>query len=125
MTPNSLFSRLVLLGVIFGGSLVLALLIGAYSALVHQLDKRAADQLRGKATQLQHVLSDWKGPSDLKLNEHRISDLLIGHEELQVAIAHAVDGKPIVLSAPSAQETLEQARNGGAGSGPFEWRSKS
>ena len=80
-------------------SAALSLLIGTlaaasgYWALARQLDSRLASELQGKAALVRHVLSEIDRVDALPDNGHRFGDLLIGHDELHLALSDARSGR--------------------------------
>ena len=62
-----------------------AIMVGLY-ALSKQLDTRAADELRGKRDLLVHIVSEMASPESIEQYRHRFKDLLIGHDDLHLAL---------------------------------------
>lgn len=93
-------------------SAVLALLVGAlaagsgYWALSRQLDKRLVDELAGKAELVRHVLSEIPRLDEVPSNGHRFGDVLIGHDELHLAITDAQSGRVLAGSSRVASQSL-------------------
>ena len=79
----------VLLGLIVSG---LAAGLG-YWALARELDSRVANELAGRQNLLLHVLSELAGINNIPASGHRFADLLIGHDDLHLAIVDPRDGR--------------------------------
>ena len=85
--PASLASRIALASALFGLIVVGGAIVVGYLALSQQLDARSAAELRGKKDLALHVLSEIPSPARIDENRHRFGDLLIGHDELHLALA--------------------------------------
>ena len=82
----SLSARLAAISGAIGVIVVaLAAAIG-YFALSQQLDARAFLELQGKRELLRHILSEIESTEKIPDNGHRFGDLLIGHDDLHLAI---------------------------------------
>lgn len=108
-------------------SAVFALLIGAlvagsgYWALSRQLDKRLLDDLAGKSELVRHVLSEVERVDEVPSNGHRFGDLLIGHDELHLAMTDAETGR--LLAGVSGVAARSLARLGPlAGAATWRWQ---
>lgn len=108
---NSLAARIALTSAFFG--LVIsggAIVMGFYS-LSLQLEERAVDELKGKRELLIHLLSEMPSPEAVLQNKHRLGDLLIGHDDLHLAIVNPENGEivssfsDIALQSVSAMNT--------------------
>lgn len=82
-----------------------AIVIGFY-ALAHQLDTRSTADLLGKRDLLKHVLSEIPSLEAVSTNRHRFGDLLIGHDDLHLALADFGTGKSILSFSPIAQQSI-------------------
>lgn len=88
----SLSARLAAISGAIGVIVVaLAAAIG-YFALSQQLDARALLELTGKRELLRHILSEIDSPERVPDSGHRFGDLLIGHDDLHLAIFRAENG---------------------------------
>ena len=88
----SLAARLAVISGAIGVVVVtLAAAIG-YFALSQQLDSRALLELQGKRDLLRHVLSEIESAEKVPDNGHRFGDLLIGHDDLHLAIVDFGNG---------------------------------
>lgn len=102
----SLAARIALASAFFGllvagGAIVLGL-----HALAQQLEARAAAELRGKRDLLQHLLAEIPSPAAIEQSRHRFGDLLIGHDDLHLALADPRSGKVVGSFSPLAQDSL-------------------
>lgn len=79
-----------------------------YWALSRQLDARLEAELDGKRRLLLHLLSEMPDIQAIAAHGHRFGDLLIGHNELHLAVVDPADGR--VLASFSAVATQSAAR---------------
>ena len=92
LSPGQLGNRLSLsarIAAISGAIGVLVVTMAAavgYFALSQQLDRRTFLQLQGKRELVQHVLSEIGSAEKVPDNANRFGDLLIGHDDLHLAI---------------------------------------
>ncbi len=92
LSPGQLGNRLSLsarIAVISGAIGVLVVTLAAavgYFALSQQLDRRTFLELQGKRELVQHVISEIGSAEKVPDNAHRFGDLLIGHDDLHLAI---------------------------------------
>ena len=99
---NSLATRIALASAFFGFLTTgCAIVVGLY-ALSHQLDARSSAELLGKRDLLMHVLSEIPSLEAVELNKHRFGDLLIGHDDLHLALVSPVSGKILASFSPIA-----------------------
>lgn len=82
-----------------------AIVIGFY-ALAHQLDDRSTVELLGKRDLLTHVLSEIPSPETVGSNQHRFGDLLIGHDDLHLALVDPASGQTILSFSSIAKQSL-------------------
>lgn len=82
-----------------------AIVIGFY-ALAHQLDARSSVELLGKRDLLEHVLSEIPSQESISRNKHRFGDLLIGHDDLHLALADSSTGQSILSFSRIAEQSL-------------------
>ena len=92
LSPGQLGNRLSLsarIAAISGAIGILVVTLAAavgYFALSQQLDRRTFLELQGKREIVQHVISEIGSAEKVPDNAHRFGDLLIGHDDLHLAI---------------------------------------
>ena len=104
-TRASLAARIALASALFG--LVLsggAIGVGWWS-LSRQLDQRSEQELRGKRDLLLHVLSELPDIQSVAQSTHRFEDLLIGHEDLHLALVDPATGNLVASFSALARES--------------------
>lgn len=82
-----------------------AIVVGFY-ALTQQLDARSEAELLGKRDLLLHVLSEIPSPEAINQNKHRFDDLLIGHDDLHLALVDPASGQSVASFSPIAQQSV-------------------
>lgn len=90
-------------------------------SLSMQLAAREQEELAGKAELFSHVLAGMGSPTEIRENEHRFSEVLIGHGDLRAAILEPA-GRPVLVLAsfPWPEELIDRAARGEpAGGGAF------
>lgn len=123
MTRRTLPATLALWVALLGGLLV-ALTTGfAYWTLAHELEKQDRDHLSGKFEQVKHALAEMPDVKAVRLDPHRLADILIGHSELHIVISDAAAQEPILTFGAFAKESLGSARR--AGDGFVAWQTSS
>ncbi|MBA3772760.1 MAG: heavy metal sensor histidine kinase [Ramlibacter sp.] len=90
--------RIALASALFGLVVVGGALVVGYIALSQQLDVRSSAELQGKRDLLLHVLSEIPSPATIRDNRHRFGDLLIGHDELHLALIDPAANATFVFS---------------------------
>lgn len=103
---NSLAMRIALASALFGLILTGGATVTGFYALSQQLDTRAAEALKGKRDLLLHVLSEMPSPEAIAQNQHRFGDLLIGHDDLHLALSDLATGQPVASFSPTAQQSV-------------------
>ena len=103
---NSLAMRIALASVFFGLILIGGATVTGFYALSRQLDTRAAEELKGKRDLLVHILSGIPAPEAIVQNQHRFGDLLIGHDDLHLALTDPATGQPVASFSPTAQQSV-------------------
>lgn len=111
----SLAVRLAGISAVIGVLVVtLAAAIG-YFALSQQLAERTLLELQGKRDLVSHVLSAIDSVEKVSDNAHRFGDLLIGHDDLHLAIVEFGKDIPLVsFSQPALQSIVCCANNANA-----------
>ncbi len=87
--------------IITGGAIVVGL-----SALTQQLDARSATELLGKRDLLLHVLYEIPSPEAINQYKHRFGDLLIGHDDLHLALVDPASGQSVASFSRIAQQSV-------------------
>lgn len=82
-----------------------AIAVGFY-ALAHQLDTRSMADLLGKRDLLKHILSEIPSLEAVSSNQHRFGDLLIGHDDLHLALVDFSTGQSILSFSPIAEQSM-------------------
>ena len=103
---NSLAVRIALASAFVGLLLTGGATVTGFCALSQQLDARAAEELKGKRDLLLHVLSEMPSPEAIAQNQHRFGDLLIGHDDLHLALSDPATGQPVASFSPTAQQSV-------------------
>ena len=87
MKPASLSMRLGLSVALMGAALVVLLAMLAYLALSHELASAARSSLQGKLEQIEHrLVEDSITRAELGQEPHGLLDLVLGHDNLNLAI---------------------------------------
>ena len=82
----SLSARIAAISGVIGVLVVTMAAAVGYFALSQQLDRRTFLELQGKREIVQHVISEIGSAEKVPDNAHRFGDLLIGHDDLHLAI---------------------------------------
>ena len=86
MKPASLSLRLGLTVSILGAVLVVFLAILAFFALTHELNALSRDSLAQKMEQVEHSLSLYADPAEIRSAPHILLDQVMGHDNLTLTI---------------------------------------
>jgi two-component system heavy metal sensor histidine kinase CusS len=97
---------IALASALFGLILTGGAIVTGFYALSQQLDARAAQELKGKRDLLLHVLSEMPSPEAIAQNQHRFGDLLIGHDDLHLALSDPTTGQPVMNFSSTAQQSV-------------------
>lgn len=103
---KSMAMRIALASCLFGFLVTGGVIVFGFYALAHQLDVRSSGELLGKRDLLEHVLSKIPSQESISLNTHRFGDLLIGHDDLHLALADSSTGQNILSSSKVAEQSL-------------------
>ena len=115
MTPLSVRGRLAEMPLavriaaftaLFGLLVVGAASVSGYRALARQLDARVAAELAGKRDLVRHVLSEIAGVEQVADNGHRFTDLLIGHDDLHLAVVEPQSGRVLASFSSAARASV-------------------
>lgn len=122
MKPASLSMRLGLSVALMGAALVVLLAALAYFSLTHELAAMAKSSLSGKLEQIQHrLIEDAITSDDIAKQPHGLLDLVLGHDNLQLAIyERGPDGK-MLLSISNRSAAPKPASEGAVGILYHEW----
>lgn len=85
--------RIAVFTALFGLLVVGAASVSGYRALARQLDMRVAAELAGKRELVRHVLSEIAAVEQVVDSAHRFTDLLIGHNDLHLAVVEPQSGR--------------------------------
>ena len=123
MKPGSLSLRLaVWVGAL--GTLLVCTVIGySYLALVQQLDSLSREHLSGKLKQVQHALVEEPYVGTINAGTSRLIDLLIGHDDLHLAVSRPGSGVALASFSAIARESLPLARGETGQDSYINWRS--
>lgn len=103
---NSLVARIALASAFFGLLITGAAIVVGFYALTYQLDARSSTELLGKRDLLLHVLSELPSPESVGQNTHRFGDLLIGHDDLHLALVDPASGQSVAVFSPLAKASI-------------------
>jgi two-component system heavy metal sensor histidine kinase CusS len=124
-TPSrmSLALRIALASALFGLVVTSGAVAVGYLGLTQQLEERSAVELLGKRDLLAHLLSEVPNQGAIAQDRHRFEDLLIGHDDLHLALADTrSDAVVAEFSALGKQSVLALAHAADAPEVILEWR---
>jgi len=122
MKPASLSLRLAVWVGALGTLLVCAVIGFSYLALVQQLNSQSREHLRGKLEQVQHTLIEEPDVGAIRADAHWLNDLLIGHDELHLAVSRPGSDAALASFSVIARESLSRVRRE-TGQDPYmNWR---
>jgi len=101
----SLATRIALASALFGLVLSGGAIGVGWWALSQQLDQRSELELRGKRDLLLHVLSELPSIQSIAQGTHRFEDLLIGHDDLHLALVDPASGRMVASFSGLAQQS--------------------
>jgi two-component system heavy metal sensor histidine kinase CusS len=102
---NSLATRIALISAFFGLVITGGAIVVGFYALSQQLDARSTEELKGKRDLLLHVLSEMPSPEAILQNRHRFGDLLIGHDDLHLALVDPSSGEMVTSFSETAEKS--------------------
>ena len=102
----SLATRIALASAVFGLALSGGAIGVGWWALSQQLDQRSELELRGKRDLLLHVLSELPSIQSIAQGTHRFEDLLIGHDDLHLALIDPATGNLVASFSALARQSL-------------------
>lgn len=109
---NSLAARIALASSFFGLLITGGAIVVGFYALTHQLDARSVTELLGKRDLVLHVLSEISSPEAVNQNKHRFGDLLIGHDDLHLALVDPASGQSVASFSAIAQQSVSALDTG-------------
>ncbi len=101
---RSLAARTALSAAALGIGVMLLVSVMGYLSLSRELKARAIDDIEAKCALLQHILSEIPSVAALTTDRHRLDDLLIGHEDLHLAVFDATGSHVITTYSPLARD---------------------
>lgn len=99
-------ARIALASCLFGFLVTGGAIVIGFYALAHQLDARSSVELLGKRDLLKHVLSEIPSQESISRNNHRFGDLLIGHDDLHLALVDSSTGQHILSFSRIAEQSI-------------------
>lgn len=123
MNPASLSLRLAVWVGALGTFLVCAVIGYSYLALLQELDSQSREHLRGELEQVRHALIEEPNVGAISANTSRLVDLLIGHDDLHLAVTRPESEEALASYSAIAKESVSRVR-GETGQDPYiNWRS--
>ena len=119
MNRRSMALRLALLTGAAGTLLVCAAAGFVYWNLDRQLDARAVEELAGKMALARHAIGEEENAVSVAADAHTLRDMMLGHDELHLAVTLPGEAQPLVWFGAAAQATV--ARFGGTDTAPARW----
>lgn len=119
----SLALRIALAAALFGLIIVAAGTAVGYWALSRQLDARSTAELLGKRDLVAHVLSELPDVRAVQANEHRFGDLLIGHDDVHLALTDGRSGEVLLGFTPTAAQSIAALDAAMPQGGQVTWKS--
>ena len=101
---HSLAARIALAAATLGLSVMAMVSVLGYVALSYQLKWRAIEDIEAKRALLQHILSEISSSATLSTERHRLDDVLIGHEDLHLAVFDVTGSNVIAAFSPLARD---------------------
>jgi two-component system, OmpR family, heavy metal sensor histidine kinase CusS len=121
-TGLSLAGRLAAASALFGLLIVCVGMAVGYWALSRQLDGRSALELGGKKGLVVHILSEIPSVAVLPTGQHRFSDVLIGHDDMHLALVDASTNELLASFSPAAAESVAVLDALADGREPMQWK---
>ena len=119
----SLSARLAAISGAVGVIVVALAAATGYIALSQQLDQRVFLELQGKRELVQHVLSEIDSPEMVPDNAHRFGDLLIGHDDLHLAIVESGNDRALASFSQLALRSIACCANNANAHAVINWNS--
>jgi two-component system heavy metal sensor histidine kinase CusS len=118
----SLAARIALASALFGLFIMGAGMVVGYWALGRQLDARSAAELAGKRDLVVHLLSETPATSQLPGTRHRFNDVLIGHDDLHLALVDEATDAPLATWSEAATQSVRVLDQLATQAAPVSWR---
>ncbi|MEJ5992396.1 heavy metal sensor histidine kinase [Ramlibacter sp. PS3R-8] len=117
----SLAGRLAAASALFGLAIIGAGVAVGYWALAQQLEARSASELAGKRELVAHILSELPSSDAVAANRHRFGDLLIGHDDVHLALVDPRSRNVLLTFSPTASESVRVLDTAGAEGAQVRW----
>lgn len=104
--PASLALRIALASALFGLGLAAAGMLVGYWALSAQLHARAVAALEGRRELVLHLVAEMPTVRSVTTSRHRFNDVLIGHEDLHLALVEARSGQLLAAFSSLAEASV-------------------
>ena len=118
----SLAVRLAIASALFG-VLITAVGMGVgYWALSQQLDARSVAELNGKKDLVAHLLSEAPDVASVASNRHRFNDVLIGHDDIHLALVDSRTDGLLASFSPTAAQSVPVLDAMARQPFPLQWR---
>lgn len=101
----SLATRIAVASAVFGLALSVGAIAIGWWSLSLQLEQRSELELHGKRELLLHILSEMPGIQAVAQNTHRFEDLLIGHDDLHLALVDPATGNLVASFSELARQS--------------------
>lgn len=124
MPRLSLAARIALASALFGLVITGAGICLGYWALSQQLQERSASELKGKVDLVAHVLSELPAKAAVPQSVHRFGDMLIGHDDVHLALVDPQTGALLASFSPNAVESITVLDQRGLAGREVKWTSK-
>ncbi len=103
---SSLATHIALASAVFGVLIAGGAVIIAFLALMHQLNARSSAELISKRELLIHLLAEVPSLQTVEQNRHRLDDLMIGHDDLHLALVEPVSSRVLATFSPLASQSI-------------------
>lgn len=117
----SLAGRLAAASALFGLAIIGAGIAVGYWALAQQLEARSTSELSGKRELVAHILSELPSSAAVAENRHRFGDLLIGHDDVHLALVDPRSRNVLLAFSPTASESVRVLDAIGAEEAQVRW----
>lgn len=103
---SSLATHIALASALFGIVIAGGAVVVAFWALMHQLDARSSAELVSKRELLSHLLAEIPTLQAIEQNRHRLDDLMIGHDDLHLALVDPGNAQVLATFSPLALQSI-------------------
>ncbi len=108
---SSLATHIALASALFGIVIAGGAVVVAFLALMHQLDARSSAELVSKRELLSHLLAEIPTLQAIEENRHRLDDLMIGHDDLHLALVDPGNAQVLATFSPLALQSIRPDDN--------------